>query len=301
MTILVTGGTGFLGQHVVQELKKGKHIIFPFGSKNYNLTKYEEVESMLKNIKPEIVINLAANVGGIQYNLDNSYDLFHDNILINFNLIDCCRSFNVKRFIQIGTTCSYPAIGHIPFAEEEFWNGYPDKSNAPYGIAKKVSLVQLQESGLNWVYLVLANLYGPGDNFEPEKSHVIPALIRKFVNAKNKNHPYVTVWGIGEITRDFLYVEDAAKCIAKCVDLCDNNIMYNVGSGIQISIKMLAQIIKKLTDYQGEIVWDITKPEGQRVRQLDITKISNIWQPTTNLKDGLEKTIEFYKENYVTN
>jgi len=300
--VVITGGAGFLGQHLVKKLKlfNPKHIFIPQSS-IYDLRQFKQCLKVFKNC--DLVIHLAANVGGIGYNQTYPADLFDDNVLIGINCLRAARQTKVKKFVTIGTVCSYPKHTSVPFKEEDLWQGYPEETNAPYGIAKLVSLVQAQayrqQYGFNAIHLLQVNLYGPGDNFNPKSSHVIPALIKKFVKAKEKNQPSVTIWGTGKATREFLYVEDAAEGILMAAEKYNQKEPINLGSGKEISIRQLAKTIKILIGYTGKIVWDKTKPDGQPKRRLDVSKARKQFgfQVKTSFETGLTKTIDWYKQN----
>lgn len=302
--ILVTGGAGFLGNHVVRKLlHKGaskENIIIP-RSQKYDLRKKEDCQHVVKNI--DVVLHLAANVGGIGYNQLNPGTLFYDNILMGAHLMEEARNANVKKFIALGTVCAYPKLTPVPFKEEYLWDGYPEETNAPYGLAKKMLLVQAQayrqQYGFNAIYLLPVNLYGPGDNFNPESSHVIPALIRKFIEAKQNKESTVIVWGTGKATREFLYVEDAADAIIMATEKYNKPDPINIGSSFEISIKDLAELIKKIVGFKGEIYWDTTKPDGQPRRKLDTQKAEREFgfKSSTDFETGLAKTIKWYEEN----
>jgi GDP-L-fucose synthase len=305
--ILVTGAHGFLGRHLINLLlEETDH-------KNIKTTRQKELDlrekvNCTKAVKDvDIVIHLAANVGGIGYNQENPGSLFYDNAVMGIHLIEEARKAGVEKFIQVGTICAYPKFSPVPFEEKDLWNGYPEETNAPYGLAKKILLVQLQayrvQYGFNGIYLLPVNLYGPGDNFDPRSSHVIPALIKKFIDAKNAGEKEVKVWGTGKPTREFLYVEDAAKAILLATKKYDKSEPVNLGSGCEISIKELAEKIRKLTGFKGEIVWDETKPDGQPRRKLDTSKAKKEFGFTakTSFEKGLKNTIEWYGTNLVKN
>lgn len=300
--ILVTGGAGFLGSSVIQELNKrgverGK-IRIP-RSHESDLRKWENCVSAVKGI--DLVIHLAANVGGIGYNRAYPGTLFFDNAVMGIQLMEAARQAGVGKFVAVGTVCAYPKFTPVPFMESELWNGYPEETNAPYGIAKKVLLVQAQayraQYGFNAIYLLPVNLYGPGDNFDVESSHVIPALIKKMVDAKAKGEKKVVVWGSGEASREFLYVEDAAESIVLASEKYDEPDPVNIGAGFEIKIKDLVSLISKLTDFNGQIVWDANKPDGQPRRMLDTSKAASKFgfKAKTSLEDGIRKTIEWYR------
>jgi GDP-L-fucose synthase len=298
---LITGGAGFLGSHLVEKLMKrglrNENIFIP-RSKEFDLRKRENCARVVKNI--DVVIHLAANVGGIGYNQENPGSLFYDNLTIGVHLMEEARLAGVKKFIAIGTVCAYPKYTPVPFKEEDLWNGYPEETNAPYGLAKKMLLVQAQayrqQYGFNAIFLLPVNLYGPGDNFDPQSSHVIPALIRKFVEAKEQSQPTVIIWGTGKATREFLYVDDAAEAIILATQKYDKPDPVNIGASFEISIKDLVQLIKQIVGYKGKIVWDTTKPDGQPRRKLDVSKAKKEFgfKSATNFEKGLRETIEWY-------
>lgn len=299
--VLVTGGNGFLGKHVVAELKRRvcKEIFVP-ASKEYNLIKMENVERLINDSCPDIVIHLAAKVGGIGANAANPASFFYDNLMMGVQLIEISRQKGVEKFVTIGTVCSYPKFAPVPFNEKDLWNGYPEETNAPYGLAKKMLLVQgqayRQQYGFNSIFLLQVNLYGPGDNFDLETSHVIPALIKKCVKAVRNNDDKIVLWGDGSPTREFLYVEDAARAIILAAERYNKPEPINLGSGHEISIKELAETVAKLTGFKGKIVWDKTKPNGQPRRMLDTSKAETEVGFTTNvdLEEGLRRTLEWY-------
>jgi GDP-L-fucose synthase len=299
--ILVTGGAGFLGSHLKAELtSRGaqEDKIFIPRSKDYDLRDKEVCAKVVKD--QDIVIHLAANVGGIGYNQANPGSLFYDNLLMGVHLIEEARKAEVKKFVAVGTICAYPKYTPVPFKEEDLWNGYPEETNAPYGLAKKMMLVQAQayrqQYGFNTIYLLPVNLYGPSDNFDPLSSHVIPALIKKFVDAVQKKEKEVVVWGTGKPTREFLYVEDAARGIALATELYDGNEPVNLGSSFEISIYDLATLIGKLTGFKGKITFDSTKPDGQPRRKLDVSRAKKEFnfESQVTFEEGLKKTIDWY-------
>ncbi len=298
---MVTGGAGFLGKFVVAELKKEKpKRIFIPRSSQYDLRKQSDSRKVVQNI--DLVIHLAANVGGIGYNQEFPGTLFYDNLLMGAHLMEEARKAGVKKFVAIGTVCAYPKFTKVPFREEDLWNGYPEETNAPYGLAKKMLLVQSQayrqQYGFNSIYLLPVNLYGPGDSFDLKDSHVIPALIRKFVDAKRAGDATVTIWGSGKATREFLYVGDAAHAIVLAAKKYDQSEPVNIGSSSEISIAELAGLIKTLVGYRGKIAYDKTKPDGQPRRKLDVRKAKKAFgfESTTNFKRGLTDTIHFYSK-----
>ncbi|OGJ37775.1 MAG: GDP-fucose synthetase [Candidatus Pacebacteria bacterium RIFOXYB1_FULL_39_46] len=299
--VLVTGGHGFLGSHLVTELKKlnPKEILLP-RSKDYDLRKKEVCAQVVKNM--DIVIHLAANVGGIGYNQKFPGTLFYDNLTMGVHLMEEARYAGVKKFVSIGTICAYPKLTPVPFKEENLWLGYPEETNAPYGLAKKMLLVQgnayRAQYGFNAIYLLPVNLYGPGDNFDPKSSHVIPALIKKFIEAKEKKSSEVEIWGTGTPTREFLYVTDAARAIILATEKYDKADPINLGAAFEISIKDLANLIKKLTNFQGKIVFNSNKPDGQPRRKLDVSKAKKEFGFMAKVKfeEGLKATVEWYQK-----
>lgn len=298
--ILLTGGAGFLGTFVRNELEKlsPKSIIIP-RSTDTDLRERSECKKIVHNI--DTVIHLAANVGGIGYNKEHPAELFYDNLIMGVQLMEEARVAGVEKFVSVGTICSYPKFTPVPFQEKELWNGYPEETNAPYGLAKKMLLVQSQaykqQYGFNAIYLLQVNLYGPGDNFDPRQSHVIPALIKKFIEAKERGNEKVIVWGSGVATREFLFVEDAARGIVLATEKYNKSDPVNIGAGFEISIKELVELIAELTDFKGEIIWDTTKPDGQPRRCLDVSRAKNEFEfeAKTDFKEGLKKTIDWYK------
>lgn len=303
--IIVTGGAGFLGTHLVKKLKQSgcKNIFIP-KIEDYDLVKMEDVKRMYKDSKPDMVIHLAAVVGGIGANRENPGKFFYDNLMMGVQLMEAARQNGIKKFVALGTICCYPKFTSVPFKEEDLWNGYPEETNAPYGLAKKMLLVQSQayrqQYGFNSVFLMPVNLYGPGDNFNPQSSHVIPALIKKCFDAVKENKDEIVVWGTGKATREFLYVEDCAEGIILATEKYNKPDPVNLGAGFEISIKYLVELIAKLTDFKGKIVWDSTKPDGQSRRCLDTTKAEKEFgfKNKTSFENGLKKTIEWYKRNY---
>lgn len=303
--ILVTGGSGFLGSHVVKKLLnygvQAKNILIP-RSKEFDLRKKNVCRKVTKNI--DVTIHLAGNVGGIGKNLDLPGTLFYDNLMMGVELIEAARANKVGKFVCIGTICAYPKFTPVPFKESDLWSGYPEETNAPYGLAKKMLLVQTQayrqQFGFNGIYLLPVNLYGPGDNFDPDTSHVIPALVKKVVDAKRLKTPYIEVWGDGSPTREFLYVEDAADGILQAAVHYHKDDPINLGSGFEISIKDLTELIKETLSYKGEIKWDTSKPNGQPRRKLDVTKAEQEFgfRAKTSFETGIKKTIQWYLKNY---
>jgi GDP-L-fucose synthase len=300
--VSVTGGAGFLGRFVVKQLEQLGVQVFVPRSSEYNLIEKSDVVRMLRDSNPELVIHLAAVVGGIGYNQKNPGKFFYDNLMMGVQLIEQSRLFGVQKFLATGTVCSYPKFTPVPFSENDLWNGYPEETNAPYGLAKKMMLVQSQsyrqQYGFNSIFLLPANLYGPGDNFHLENSHVIPALIRKCVEARRENRPYIEAWGSGEVSREFLYVEDCADALVKAAALYNESDPVNIGTGKEIVIKDLLSVIARLTGFGGEIRWATSKPDGQPRRCLDVTRALEGFgfRATTPLEDGLRKTIDWYEQ-----
>ncbi len=298
--VVVTGGAGFLGSHLVEKIKEGKpKSIFVPRSKDYDLRTKEACAEVVKDA--DIVIHLAANVGGIGYNLKYPGTLYYDNILMGVYMMDEARKAGVEKFVAIGTICAYPKYTPVPFKEEDLWNGYPEETNAPYGLAKKMMLVQStsyrQQYGFNSIFLLPVNLYGPGDNFDPKSSHVIPALIKKFIDAREEGKDEVVVWGTGKSTREFLYVEDAVEGIVLATEKYNKSDPVNLGSSFEISIKDLAELIKELTGFKGKIVWDTSKPDGQPRRKLDVSRAKKefSFEAKTDFRKGLKRTILYYE------
>jgi len=305
--VVVTGGAGFLGQFVVNKLNEFPDVqVTVPRSKNYDLVKEVNVKRLLEDTDPDLVIHMAAVVGGIGHNQKNPGRFFYDNLMMGVQLIEQSRLQGVKKFVAIGTVCAYPKYTPTPFSEDDLWNGYPEETNAPYGLAKKMMLVQSQsyreQYGFNSIFLLPANLYGPGDNFDLETSHVIPALIRKCVDAKENREPFIEAWGTGNVSREFLYVEDCAEGIVRASALYDEPAPVNLGSGREVVIKDLVETIARLTGYEGEIRWRSDRPDGQPRRQLNTTRAREKFgfEAGTNLEDGLTKTIAWYQENALT-
>lgn len=303
--ILATGGAGFLGSFIVDKLIREKgvkreRIIVP-RSRDFDLRKWDDCRRVVRNM--DVVIHLAARVGGIGFNKKHPATLFYDNAIMGIQMMEAARQARVRKFTAIGTVCAYPKFSPIPFKEEDLWNGYPEETNAPYGIAKKSLLVQAQayrtQYDFDAIYLLPVNLYGPGDNFDPEQSHVIPALIKKMVDAKMEGSNEVVIWGTGRASREFLYVEDAADGILLATEKYNKPGPVNLGTGKEINIRELVDLIAELVGYEGKIIWDTAKPDGQPRRCLDTSKARKEFgfEAKTDFKEGLEKTIEWYKNN----
>jgi GDP-L-fucose synthase len=301
-TVLVTGGGGFLGQHVLAKLRSAgcENVIAP-RKRECDLRDREQIARLLNNAEPDLIIHLAAVVGGIGANRLHPGEFFYDNAIMGIELIECARRLNVRKFVCLGTVCAYPKFAPVPFREEDLWNGYPEETNAPYGLAKKMLLVQAQayrqEYGFNCIYLLPVNLYGPNDNFDPQTSHVIPGLIRKLVEAKARGERTVTCWGTGSASREFLYVEDAAEAILLAAERYNKPDPVNIGSGYEITVRELATLLCKLTRFEGQLIWDATQPDGQPRRGLDVTRADSEFGflAKTSLEDGLRNTIEWYQ------
>jgi GDP-L-fucose synthase len=304
--MVITGGAGFLGNHLQKKLQErgigSEHVCIPL-VEDYDLTKEADVIRMYEDMRPEIVIHLAAEVGGIGANRDNPGRFFYSNMAMGLHLIEQARLHGVQKFVQVGTICAYPKFTPVPFKEEELWNGYPEETNAPYGIAKKALLVMLQgyrqQYGLNGIYLLPVNLYGPGDNFNPASSHVIPALIKKCVDAVNEGKDSIECWGTGGASREFIYAEDAAEGILLAAERYNGAEPVNIGAGFEITIKDLVEKIARLTGFQGRILWDPTKPDGQPRRCLDTSRARDWFGFTakTDFQTGLQQTIDWYRAN----
>ena len=302
--VTVTGGSGFLGGFVVEKLKeRGCRDIFIPKSEDYDLIENEAYKRLYKDARPDTVIHLAARVGGIGANRENPGRFFYENLMMGAQMMEQGRLFGLKKFVALGTICAYPKFTQVPFKEEDLWNGYPEETNAPYGLAKKMLLVQSQayraQYGFNSIYLLPVNLYGPKDNFDPSSSHVIPALIKKCVEAKEKREPSITVWGSGRATREFLYVEDCAEGIVLAAEKYDKSEPVNLGAGFEISIKELVSLIVKIIGFKGDVVWDSTKPDGQPRRCLDTSKAKKGFgfEAKISFEEGLKRTIEWYGKN----
>jgi GDP-L-fucose synthase len=305
--VCVTGGGGFLGSHVVERLRtRGCEHVFVPRKRDYDLTQPGTVARMMRDAKPQVLFHLAAVVGGIGANRASPGRFFYENAIMGIEVIEQARRVGVEKAVILGTICAYPKLTPVPFQEENLWNGYPEETNAPYGVAKKALLVQCQayrqQYGLHAIYLLPVNLYGPRDNFDPATSHVIPALIRKCEEARLAAAPEVVVWGDGTPTREFLYVADAAEGIVRAAERYDEPAPVNIGSGDEISIRDLVTLIAHLCGYQGRIVWDRSQPNGQPRRKLDTSRAWNAfgWRAATPLEEGLRPTIEWYRREIST-
>jgi GDP-L-fucose synthase len=306
-SVLVTGGAGFLGTQLVQKLKnRGCTTIFIPRSRDYNLIKKEDICRVYDDSEPDLVIHLAANVGGIGANMACPGEFFYNNLMMGVQLLEEARQRHIGKFVAIGTVCAYPKFTPVPFKEEDLWNGYPEETNAPYGLAKKMLLVQSQayraQYGYNSIFLLPVNLYGPGDNFDPSTSHVIPALIRKCIEAKEQGQHEIVVWGTGSASREFLYVDDCAEAIVLASEKYNKSEPVNIGSGMEISIKDLILLIARLTGFEGEIKWDSSKPDGQPRRCLDVSRARDEFGFAAKMgfEEGLKKMIEWYGKTQVT-
>lgn len=300
--IVVTGGAGFLGRFIVDRLRTHKDVeVFVPRSADFNLVEAADIKRLYEETRPDIVIHLAAVVGGIGANQKNPGKFFYENLMMGVQLIEQARLHDVKKFVATGTVCAYPKFAPTPFVEDDLWNGYPEETNAPYGLAKKMMLVQAQsyrqQYGFNTIFLLPANLYGPGDNFDLEDSHVIPALIRKCIEARERGDTFVEAWGTGNASREFLYVEDCADGILAAAALYNESDPVNIGTGSEIKISDLLQLIARLTRFQGEIRWQTDRPDGQPRRRLDVSRALEKFQfrAKVPLEDGLKRTIDWYE------
>jgi GDP-L-fucose synthase len=302
--VVVTGGAGFLGGYITEKLRKRgcKNILVP-KIEDYDLVNINDINRMYDDMKPDIVIHLAAVVGGIGANREHPGEFFYKNLMMGVQLIEQGRLRNVEKFVAIGTICAYPKFTPVPFKEEDLWNGYPEETNAPYGLAKKMLLVQSQayraEYGFNSIFLLPVNLYGPGDNFDPASSHVIPALIKKCIDAIDSGADYIDCWGTGSASREFIYAADAAEGILLATEHYNGPEPVNIGAGFEITIKELIGKIAGLTGFAGEIRWDSSKPDGQPRRRLDVTKAKKYFgfEAKTNFDEGLKATIDWYRKH----
>jgi len=302
--VMVTGGNGFLGSSVVKRLRRaGATEIFVPRSADYDLRTRDGIDRALRDGKPDLIIHLAAVVGGIGANRENPGRFFYENAIMGIELMEQARRAGVDKFVGVGTVCSYPKFTPVPFHEDDLWNGYPEETNAPYGLAKKMLLVQAQayrqQYGFNAIHLLPVNLYGPGDNFNPASSHVIPALIRKCLEARDRGDAFIEVWGTGSASREFLYVDDAAEGIVLAAELYNEADPVNLGVGSEITIKDLVGLIARLARFEGELRWDATKPDGQPRRALDTSRARERFgfAARTSFEDGLQNTIEWYEAN----
>ena len=306
-SIVVTGGNGFLGRAIVARLKaKGYDNIFVPRSREFDLRHEAAIRRLYETAKPTMVIHLAAVVGGIGANRENPGRFFYDNAIMGIQMIEFARQYAVRKFVAVGTICAYPKFTPVPFREEDLWGGYPEETNAPYGLAKKMMLVQSQayraQYGFNSIFLLPVNLYGPGDNFDPSSSHVVPALIKKCLEAKEQKADHIVVWGDGSATREFLYVDDAAEGIVMAAEKYDGAEPVNIGAGFEISIKDLIHLIARLTGFEGKITWDASKPNGQPRRMLDTSRGEKLFgfKAKTRFEEGLKATIDWYQKELGT-
>ncbi len=300
-SICITGGRGFLGSHLVAVFKEEEYKqIFIADIDEYDLRVLDDVIRMYEEIKPDIVIHLAARVGGIGANRDYPGEFFYDNLIMGAQVMEYARRYDIEKFVAIGTICCYPKHTPVPFKEDDLWKGYPEETNAPYGLAKKMLLVQsqayCQQYGFNAIFLMPVNLYGPGDNFNPKSAHVIPALIKKCVDAMEEKKDEIIVWGTGRASREFLYVRDCARAIVLATERYNRPDPVNIGAGFEITIKDLVGLITKLTGFNGRVVWDQTKPDGQPRRMLDTSKAARefAFRAETDFEEGLRKTVDWY-------
>lgn len=302
--VAITGGKGFLGRHVTEAVKRRQpEAVFPLDTDDYDLRDVTAIRTLLHDLKPNLVIHLAARVGGIGANQAHPAEFFYDNLMMGVQLVHECWKAKVEKLVLLGTVCAYPKFTPVPFKEDDIWNGYPEETNAPYGLAKKMLLVQSQayrqQYGYNSIFLLPVNLYGPHDHFHPSVSHVIPALIKKCLDAKDRNAPFIEAWGDGSPTREFLFARDGAEGIVLAAERYNDSAPVNIGSAFEISIKDLTETIARLTGYQGEIRWDSSKPNGQPRRKLDVTRAEQAFgfRSTTSFEAGLKETIDWYLAN----
>ncbi|MGV8058612.1 MAG: GDP-L-fucose synthase family protein [Smithellaceae bacterium] len=302
--LTVTGGKGFLGTHLIKKLEdRGCRQVKIADLPEYNLTNLSDIQRMYRETNPEIVIHLAAKVGGIGFNQEKPAELFYENLIMGTQLLHEGYLRGIEKFVALGTICAYPKVTPVPFKEEDIWNGYPEETNAPYGLAKKMMLVQSQayreQYGFNSIFLLPVNLYGPGDNFNPNSSHVIPALIKKCIDAIDNSADIIEVWGTGRATREFFYIEDAAEAISLAAEFYNKSEPVNIGAGFEISIRDLTELIVQITGFKGKIIWDKNRPDGQPRRMLDTSKAAKEFgfKAKTDLVHGLTKTIDWYKNN----
>ena len=300
--ITITGGKGFLGKHLIKAFEaRGYDRLLVADLPDYNLIRPEDIRRLYDEQRPDVVIHLAAKVGGIGFNQENPGSLFYENLMMGIQLLHEAYLRKISKFVALGTICAYPKFTPVPFKEDDLWNGYPEETNAPYGLAKKMMLVQSQsyrqQYNFNSIFLLPVNLYGPGDNFDPRSSHVIPALIKKCVDAVRQGDEEIVVWGTGAATREFFYVEDAAEAITLATEKYDKSDPVNIGAGFEISILDLVTLIVELTGFKGRIVWDTTRPDGQPRRMLDTTRAFQEFgfRARTDFREGLKKTIAWYQ------
>jgi GDP-L-fucose synthase len=306
MNVLVTGGEGFLGSHVVERLRAGGVEPFVTRRRDYDLTVAGDVQRLFLEAEPGLVIHLAGEVGGIGANRRNPGRYWYANVVMGTHVLEQSRLSSIRKLVLLGTICAYPKLTPVPFREEDLWSGYPEETNAPYGIAKKALLVGAQayreQYGLNSIYLLPVNLYGPRDNFDRESSHVIPALVRKMLEAQDRGEREVVLWGDGTPTREFLYVEDCAEAIVLAAERYDGAEPVNLGTGEEISIRKLAELVAELAGFEGNLVWDTTKPNGQPRRKLDVSRAAALFgfQARTPLREGIERTVAWYRSEVST-
>lgn len=300
--IVVTGGSGFLGSHVVEEFqRRGAAEVLVPRKREFDLVDGAAVTRLVAESRPDVMVHLAARVGGIGANRENPGSFFYENLMMGVQLLEACRLAKVPKVVTVGTICSYPKLTPVPFREDTLWDGYPEETNAPYGLAKKMLLVQSQayrqQYGTNAIHLLPVNLYGPRDNFDPSLSHVIPALIKKIQDALDADAGHIEVWGTGRASREFLYVEDAARGIVGATERYDGAEPVNLGAGFEILIRDLVTMLVRLMDFRGEVRWDSTKPDGQPRRSLDTSRAERLFgfRATTSFEDGLRRTIEWYR------
>jgi GDP-L-fucose synthase len=300
---LVTGGAGFLGSHLVERLEEEGHDVVAARRRDYDLTRRDDAERLFRDADPELVFHLAAEVGGIGANRANPGRYWYANLMMGAHVVELSRLHDVRKLVIAGTVCAYPKLTPVPFREEELWNGYPEETNAPYGVAKKMLLVQgqayRQQYGFDVIHLIPVNLYGPGDNFDPASSHVIPALIKKAVDARDAGHAYIEVWGTGSASREFLYVDDAAEGIVLGAERYNGAEPVNLGVGREITIRELVELIVRLTGFHGDVRWDASKPDGQPRRALDTSRAHELFdfEANTSFEDGLRRTIAWYEQH----
>ncbi|NJN15532.1 MAG: GDP-L-fucose synthase [Oscillochloris sp.] len=304
--VVVTGGAGFLGSYVVDKLReRGAHDIFVPRSVEYDLREIDAIRQVLSDANADVIIHIAARVGGIGANRDHPAEFFYENLMMGVQLIHESWKAGVDKFVTIGTVCAYPKHTPVPFKEDDIWNGYPEETNAPYGLAKKMLLVQGEayraQYGFNSIFLLPVNLYGPRDNFDLQTSHVVPALVRKCQDAKDRGAPSIEAWGDGSPTREFIYAEDAAEGILLATERYDGSLPINIGSGDEVKIKDLTEMIARLVGFEGEIIWDATKPNGQPRRMLDTTRARELFgfESDMPLEEGLRRTIQWYREHHL--